>query len=114
MPRCVFKLLWDTILDRREIFAYVLNRSRNGDHYWVIAHVTPSMDASGQVVGYHSNRRVAGREALAHLIIPLYQELRAMEWEAANEQDGLTRSHGHLVDVLRQRRQEPNAFFLGL
>ncbi|WP_413204905.1 PAS domain-containing protein [Rhodospirillum sp. A1_3_36] len=114
MPRCVFKLLWDTILDRREIFAYVLNRSRNGDHYWVIAHVTPSMNASGQVVGYHSNRRVAGRKALETVIVPLYQDLRAMEREASNDKEGLARSHGYLLDVLRQRGQEPNAFFLGL
>lgn len=33
MPRCVFKLLWDTILSGREIFAYVNNRAKSGDHY---------------------------------------------------------------------------------
>ncbi|MBT3307547.1 MAG: PAS domain S-box protein [Alphaproteobacteria bacterium] len=27
MPRCVFKLLWDTLEDGKEIFAYVINRS---------------------------------------------------------------------------------------
>lgn len=37
MPRCVFKLLWDTIQGGQEIFAYVLNLSKNGDHYWVLA-----------------------------------------------------------------------------
>ena len=31
MPRCVFKLLWDTLQSGREVFAYVNNRSRNGD-----------------------------------------------------------------------------------
>lgn len=35
MPRSVFKLLWDTIGAGREIFAYVNNMSKNGDHYWV-------------------------------------------------------------------------------
>lgn len=47
MPRCVFKLLWDTIGAGGEIFAYVINMSANGDHYWVLAHVTPSYDESG-------------------------------------------------------------------
>jgi len=47
MPRCVFKLLWDTLEAKQEIFAYVINRARNGDHYWVFAHVTPSFDAGG-------------------------------------------------------------------
>src|SRR5262245_50009336 len=42
MPRCIFKLLWERIQAGKELFAYVMNRSKNGDHYWVIAHVTPS------------------------------------------------------------------------
>lgn len=37
MPRCIFKLLWDTLQAGREIFAYVQNLSKNGDHYWVLA-----------------------------------------------------------------------------
>jgi len=52
MPRCIFKLLWDTIQDGREIFAYVVNRAKNGDHYWVLAHVTPSYGSDGSIVGY--------------------------------------------------------------
>jgi PAS domain S-box-containing protein len=57
MPRCVFKLLWDTIEAKKEIFAYVLNMARDGNHYWVFAHVTPTLDAEQKIVGYHSNRR---------------------------------------------------------
>lgn len=34
MPRCVFKLLWDTLAARREIFAFVLNMAKSGNHYW--------------------------------------------------------------------------------
>ncbi|GIM91570.1 PAS domain-containing protein [Paractinoplanes toevensis] len=57
MPRAVFKLLWDTLGRREEIFAYVLNLALDGGHYWVFAHVTPSYDRVGQLVGYHSSRR---------------------------------------------------------
>lgn len=32
MPRCVFKLLWDTIASGSEIFAYVKNMAKNGDY----------------------------------------------------------------------------------
>ena len=46
MPRCVFKLLWDTLEAKKEIFAYVVNICKNGDHYWVLAHVTPSFDGN--------------------------------------------------------------------
>ena len=58
MPRCVFKLLWDTVEAGEEIFAYVVNLAADGAHYWVFAHVTPTRDRSGAVVGFHSNRRV--------------------------------------------------------
>ena len=65
MPRAVFKLLWDTLEAKGEIFAYVLNLAKNGDHYWVFAHVTPSFDAKGAVIGYHSNRRKPDAAAVA-------------------------------------------------
>ena len=67
MPRCVFELLWNTVQDGKELFAYVNNRSSNGDNYWVFAHVTPSFDTTGNIVGYHSNRRVPNREVLEWL-----------------------------------------------
>ncbi len=83
MPRCVFKFLWDTIEARKEIFAYVVNRCKNGDHYWVFAHVTPSFDDAGRIVGYHSNRRVPSREAIDQ-IKPIYAELLAEERKHSN------------------------------
>jgi PAS domain S-box-containing protein len=83
MPRCVFKFLWDTIQDRKEIFAYVVNRCKNGDHYWVFAHVTPSFDDAGRIIGYHSNRRVPTREALDQ-IMPIYAELLREEGKHSN------------------------------
>jgi PAS domain-containing protein len=33
MPRCVFKLLWDTVQAKKEIFAYIVNMASDGDHY---------------------------------------------------------------------------------
>jgi len=72
MPRCVFALLWLTIQDGREIFAYVINKCKNGDHYWVIAHVTPSRNSSGSIIGFHSTRRVPERSIVDEKIIPLY------------------------------------------
>ena len=57
MPRCIFKLLWDTIQAKKEIFAYVVNLASDGDHHWVFAHVTPTLDAQQNVVGFRSNRR---------------------------------------------------------
>jgi len=78
MPRCVFRFLWDRIAAKHEVFAYVINRCKNGDHYWVFAHVTPTIDANGRIIGYHSSRRVPSQSALES-IKPLYAELLAIE-----------------------------------
>ena len=64
MPRGVFKFLWDTLEARQECFAYVKNMSRNGDHYWVFANVTPSFNQRGDVEGYFSVRRKPRPEAV--------------------------------------------------
>ena len=100
MPRCVFKLLWDTIQSGKECFAYVLNRSKNGDHYWVLAHVTPTFDADGTIVSYHSNRRSPRREAVAKAEA-LYGELLAVEARADDRKMGMDAGFQALVNKLQ-------------
>lgn len=78
MPGCIYKLLWNEIQAGRELFAYVNNLAKNGDNYWVFAHVTPSFNGKGQIVGYHSNRRVPYADAMPK-IEALYQRLLAEE-----------------------------------
>jgi len=92
MPRCIFQLLWETIKGGTEIFAYVINRCKNGDHYWVYAHVTPSFDENKNIIGYHSNRRVPDRQILDEAIIPFYQDLRTAEQQPDNRKLGLEAS----------------------
>ncbi|MCA9267718.1 MAG: PAS domain-containing protein, partial [Planctomycetales bacterium] len=96
MPRCVFKLLWDTIAKGDEIFAYVINLCKNGDHYWVLAHVTPSFNARGDIIGYHSSRRVPDREAVAK-IKPIYKLLKDTEDSHADWRQGMQAATDLLV-----------------
>lgn len=103
MPRCVFKLLWDTLESGREIFAYVVNMSKNGDHYWVLAHATPSYDASGTIIGYHSTRRVPNPEIVQTVIIPLYRDLCEIENGEPSAKDGMQKSFDHLVGILQSK-----------
>ena len=100
MPRCVFKLLWDRIAAGEEVFAYVVNRTKTGGFYWVLAHVTPSRDGSGQIVGYHSNRRVPDRQVLDGTIRPLYAELKRIEDDARNAKQGMNAAFEHLTAKL--------------
>lgn len=114
MPRCVFKLLWDTISTGKELFAYVVNRAKNGDHYWVLAHVTPSFDDNGKVIGYHSNRRTPDRKALESTIIPLYQSLLAEEAKHANRKDGMMASYAMLEKILEEKGVTYEQFIFSL
>lgn len=101
MPRCVFKLLWDTIEAGKEIFAYVNNMAKNGDNYWVFAHVTPNFDSEGRIAGYHSNRRVPEKSALA-LIQPLYRQLLDEECRHGDRKAGMTAAHAMLLKAVAQ------------
>jgi PAS domain S-box-containing protein len=104
MPRAVFKLLWDTILDRREVFAYVKNLSKSGAYYWVFAHVTPSYSKDGQMIGFHSNRRVPERRILDAVIIPLYAEVLREESKHRNGKEALAAGFKYLVDFVSARK----------
>lgn len=64
MPAAVFRLLWETIAAGQEMFAYVCNLAGDGAHYWVFAHVTPTRNPHGALVGYHSSRRQAAPDAV--------------------------------------------------
>jgi len=113
MPRCIFKLLWDTISTGQEIFAYVINRSRNGDHYWVLAHVTPDFGTDGNIVGYHSSRRVPRKDAVA-TIEPLYKQLLDIEAKHVSPKDGIHTSSDMLADILNSKGVRYDQFVLAV
>ena len=109
MPRAVFKLLWDTLKGRKELFAYVVNLASDGAHYWVLAHVTPSIDANGQVVGFHSNRRKPEQAAVA-AAADLYGKLRTEERRHSSSPAALDASWKMLNQILAERRQTYEQF----
>lgn len=103
MPRCVFDLLWKTIAAGEEIFAYVKNMAKSGDHYWVFAHVTPTFDAAGRITGYHSNRRVPDRGAVA-TADALYQKLLAEERRHPDWREGMNAGTRMIESVLAEAK----------
>jgi PAS domain S-box-containing protein len=112
MPRGVFKLLWDTLQDRREIFAYVKNMSKDGSFYWVFANVTPSLDAQGQVEGYFSVRRKPKAPAIA-VVTDLYRKMLEEE-RRAGPRDACAASVALLTGVLAQHGVSYEQFILSI
>lgn len=114
MPRGVFDLLWATLQNGKEMFAYVVNRAKNGDHYWVFAHVTPSYNEKSEIVGYHSNRRAPNTAVLREHIIPLYDDLLAVEKSADSPSDGMRTAREKVENMLAEAKIGFNEFMFSL
>lgn len=76
MPAATFADLWASIKSGRPWVGIVKNRCKNGDHYWVEAHVTPILDEAGKITGYMSVRRNPTRAQVAEAE-RAYAQLRA-------------------------------------
>jgi PAS domain S-box-containing protein len=109
MPKAVFQLLWDTLAQRREVFAYINNLARDGAHYWVLAHVTPSYGAGGSVVGYHSSRRRPSPAAVAR-VVPRYEQLIAEERRHPNAKAAVTASTALLNELIAREAESYEDF----
>lgn len=97
MPKAVFKFLWDTIPTKQEVFAFVVNKTKNNNHYWVFTNVTASVDRNGKIIGYYSVRRKPSPKAL-EVIIPLYKEMIRVE-----KSEGVAASFKVLTDILQNK-----------
>ena len=108
MPRVVFKILWEHIKNKREVFAYVKNKSFDGSYYWVFANVTASLDENGSVIGYYSVRRKPNPKAL-EIIIPLYKQLLDAE-----KSGGIDASSKLLDSILSSKKVDYDEFMNNL
>ncbi len=101
MPRAVFKLLWDTIQDKRECNAYVKNMAKDGSFYWVFANVTPSFSKEGNVTGFFSVRRKPKASAVK-IATGLYRAMLEAE-QRAGSRDAIAASTKILTDLLAEK-----------
>ena len=108
MPKSVFKLLWDNIQQKEEVFAYVINRTKNGNDYWVFANVTASVDEKGNVIGYYSVRRKPNPEALK-IIEGLYKQMLEAE-----KTGGIEAGTKLLTDTLKEQGTGYNEFIIAI
>ena len=113
MPRCIFHLLWETVQSGSEIFAYVVNRCKNGDHYWVLAHVTPSFDSQGEIIGYHSSRRTPDPDS-KQAVIELYDKLKHEEEKHDHSMAGMQAASALLAGKLADQDVDYDEFVYSL
>jgi aerotaxis receptor len=72
MPKAVFYLLWETISKGEIISAYVKNKAKNGDAYWVVATVFP-------LKGNYLSIRFRPSTALMETVRGVYQQMLEAE-----------------------------------
>ncbi|MEF3192116.1 MAG: PAS domain-containing protein [Campylobacterales bacterium] len=106
MPKTIFHLLWTTIKGGYEIFAYVKNRTKQGNYYWVKAHVTPDFNERGEIIGYHSARRPPKRNNIP-TIEALYRELSSIE-----RREGIPAAVAHLNRVIAEAGKKSYGEFI--
>lgn len=111
MPRCVFHLLWQHIRAGKEIFAYLKNLAKNGDHYWVLATFEPRFDVAGEPIGVHSCQRVPDASAIA-VVEPLYRKLRDEESRHADPQKAMESGAAMLARFLQAKNMDYEEFVL--
>ncbi|MGD9709296.1 MAG: methyl-accepting chemotaxis protein [Halothiobacillaceae bacterium] len=73
MPPAAFEDMWKQLKSGRPWLGLVKNRCKNGNHYWVEAHVSP-LYRNGQLIGYESVR-VAPERRLVTQAEKLYKAL---------------------------------------
>lgn len=72
MPRAVFYVLWEALKSGAPIGAYIKNRAKNGQPYWVFAIITPISSGFLSV-------RLKPQSELKPKIIEIYDRIRATE-----------------------------------
>lgn len=112
MPRAIFKLLWDTVREKRECNAYVKNMAKDGSFYWVFANVTPSLDSAGNIIGYFSVRRKPKAPSVKN-VTDLYRTMLAAE-QRAGAKNAIDASTAILTNLLAEKGLSYDEFVLAI
>ncbi|TQR34536.1 histidine kinase [Campylobacter sp. MIT 99-7217] len=108
MPKIAYKALWEQIQGGKEFFAFVKNKTKENDFYWVFANITPSFDMNKNIIGYYSVRRAPNLEAVK-LIETIYTDLINIE-----KKEGMKGSAKALFDIVRSYKMSYNELIFRL
>jgi len=108
MPKAVFKLLWDYVKAGDEIFAFVINKTKNNNDYWVYANITPSFDENKNIIGYYSVRRYPNPDAIA-IIKPIYKKMLDAE-----RSGGIEAGVRVLTEILNEKGVDYNELIIDI
>ena len=101
MPKVVFKLLWETIKQGKNINAVVKNRAKNGKYYWIFTEFEIRKDAdTGEIIGYQASRKSISKHVI-EIIAELYTKLLEIE-----NNNSIEASEKYLINFLKEKGDE--------
>lgn len=103
MPKAIFKYLWQELLAGRSLYAFVKNRTKQGNYYWVKAYAVP-VTRNGIIEKFISYRQPLNTYAKATLTA-LYTQL--VEYEKTHSPEA---SLEFFVNYLEERNLTYNDF----
>lgn len=74
MPKAAFEGMWKVIQEGKIWEGYVKNLRKDGRYYWVVVHIVPKKNESGEIIGYIASRKVPDRIRL-QTIISQYKQM---------------------------------------
>jgi len=103
MPKVVFKLLWETISEGKNINAVVKNLAKDGRYYWIFTEFESRKDAdTHEIIAYHADRKTISPHIL-DVIVDLYAKLLKIE-----QKDGVEASEKYLIEFLKEKGDDVN------
>ena len=101
MPKVVFKLLWKTISQGKNINAVVKNLAKDGRYYWIFTEFESRRDTdSGKIIGYTASRKSISKHVI-EIISDLYAKLLEIE-----KTDSVEASQIYLVNFLKEKGED--------
>lgn len=98
MPKVVFKLLWETISQGKNINAVVKNLAKDGRYYWIFTEFEIRKDTdTGEIIGYHASRKTISKHVI-EIIADLYAKLLEIE-----RKEGVDASEKYLITFLKEK-----------
>lgn len=79
MPKVIFKLLWETISQGKNINAVIKNMAKDGRYYWIFTEFESRRDTdTGKIIGYTASRKTISKHVI-EIISDLYTKLLEIE-----------------------------------
>ena len=97
MPKTMFKIVWDRIIDKENVMAVIKNLAKDGKYYWVVTDFVTRVDADRNIINYTAYRRPV-HDNVKNAVIPLYKALCAIE-----EVAGMDAAEKFLNDYFEER-----------